>query len=185
MTSPIPTKAAAPRRWRLPIVWLLVLALPMLTFVAVASVLTLGIIDARAYTRTLIRDRADALLVSMGDDLATHLDPISAQLAAVAQQFESGTVDVGDDEAIYRYLSGVLTAMPQVPGIGLARPDRQSSLFYRTGDQVTRERQRASPRVREWEEQARHLDRRSLDRAALDHAGRPAGHHAAATAPGA
>jgi class 3 adenylate cyclase len=156
MALPFPTKATTTRGWRLPIVWLLVLALPTLTFVAVASVLTLGIINARAYTRTLIRDRADALLDSMVDDLATHLDPISTQLAAVAQQFASGTVDPGDDDAIYRYLTGVLTAIPQVPGIGLARPDRQSSLFYRTGDRISRDRQRSSPRVRQWEDQARH-----------------------------
>src|SRR5258708_14806169 len=115
MALPPSIKAIVRRRWRLPIIWLLVLALPTLTFVAVASVLTLGILDARAYTRTLIRDRADALLDSMVDDLATHLDPISAQLAAVAQQLASGAIDPGDDQALYRYLSGVLTALPQVP----------------------------------------------------------------------
>src|SRR5277367_7051921 len=151
-----PSQAADRRRWRLPIVWLLVLALPTLTFVAVASVLTLGIVDARAYTRTLIRDRADTLLDSIVEPLATRLDPVSAQLTAVAQEFASGAIDAGDDEAIYRYLSGVLTAVPQAAGIGLARPDRQSSLFYRAGDRIARERQLAAPRVVEWEEQARH-----------------------------
>jgi adenylate cyclase len=151
-----PTEAADRRRWRLPIFWLLVLALPTLTFVAVASVLALGIFDARAYTRTLIRDRADTLLGSIVDALATHLDPVSSQLATVAQEFASGAIDGGDDEAIYRYLSGALTAVPQASGIGLHRPDRQSSRFFRVGDHVTRDRQPASPRVRTWEEQARH-----------------------------
>src|SRR5262249_42513197 len=135
--------------------WLLVLALPTLTFVAVASVLTLGIIDSRAYTRTLLRDRADAVLDSIVLELSTHLDPVSAQLSIVAQEFASGAIDGGDDEAIYRYLSGVLSAMPQVSGIGLARPERQSSIFYRADDHVARERQRSSPRVREWLEEAR------------------------------
>ncbi|MBI3516378.1 MAG: HAMP domain-containing protein [Proteobacteria bacterium] len=149
----LPDRAGRPR-WRLPIVWLLVLALPTLTCVAVASVLTLGIIDSRAYTRILIRDRADTVLDSIVLELSIHLDPVTAQLAAVAQEFASGAIDVGDDDAIYRYLSGVLTAVPQASGIGLARPDRQSSIFYRAGDHVARERQRASPRVRDWVEQA-------------------------------
>jgi class 3 adenylate cyclase len=143
------------RRWRLPIIWLLVLALPTLTFVAVASVLTLGLIDARAYTRTLVRDRADALLDTAVDALASRLDPVSSQLATVAQEFASGAIDAGDDEAVYRYLSGVLTAVPQASGIGLARPDRRSSLFYRVEGRVVRDRQRTSERARQWEEQAR------------------------------
>ena len=143
------------RRWRLPIIWLLVLALPTLTFVAVASVLTLGLLDARVYTRTLVRDRADAVLDSVVEVLASHLDPVSAQLATVAQEFASGAIDAGDDEAIYRYLSGVLTAVPQASGIGLARPDRRTSLFYRVEGRVVRERQRSSERARAWEDQAR------------------------------
>ena len=144
------------RRWRLPIIWLLVLALPTLTCVAVASVLLLGLFDARAYTHTLIRDRADTLLDAMVEALATHLDPVALQFAAVAQEFSSGGLDLGDDDAIYRYLSGVLTAAPQVPGIGLVRPDRQASLFYRADGRVVRERRKSSVRARQWTGEAIH-----------------------------
>jgi len=144
------------RRWRLPIIWLLVLALPTLTCVAVASVLLLGLFDSRAYTHTLIRDRADTLLDSMVEALTTHLDPVETQFAAVAQEFGSGAIEVGDDEAIYRYLSGVLTAVPQVPGIGLARPDRRTSLFFRAQGHVVRERRKTSERARQWEDEAVH-----------------------------
>ena len=150
-----PTDAAGRRRWRLPIVWLLVLALPTLTFVAVASVLTLGIIDARAYTRTVIRERSDALLDSVVEALATHLDPVSAQLARVAQEFGSGAIDAGDDEAVYRYLSGALSAIPQVSGFGLNRPGRDASLFFRAADRVQRLRQPTSERAHAWEQEAR------------------------------
>lgn len=149
-TIAAPEARQPPRRrnWRLPIIWLLVLALPGLTFVAVASVLQLGLTESRTLTRTLLRERADALLETVIADLGQHLDPVSAQIGLAARNLAAGVVDTEDDDALYLYVSGLLTAVPQAVGISLARPDRQMSVFRRAGDRVERERLRAPDPVR-------------------------------------
>jgi class 3 adenylate cyclase len=141
------------------IVWLLVLALPGLTFLAVASVLAIGLIESRALTRVLLRERADTLLETVIADLGRHLDPVADQLATVAQNVAAGAVDTEDDDALYHYVAGLLTAVPQAAGIALARPDRQLNVFRRTGNRVERDRQRMPDPIRAWMEQPSRSDR--------------------------
>jgi adenylate cyclase len=137
-------------RGRLPIVWVLVLALPTLTCVAVASVLLLGLIDSRAYTRTLVRDRATVLIDSIVSDLSSHLDPIAARIEHMGRAFTTGLVDLNDRTAVTDFVSGALIGLPQAAGLVIVHTDGSADAFHRDGDRVTYEHRASSPEAPGW-----------------------------------
>jgi class 3 adenylate cyclase len=132
-TSP---SAAALPRWRLPIVGVLVLALPILTAAAVASVLALGIIDSRAYTHTLVHDRATVLLDSIVNDLASQLNPVAAQIEHMGQVLSTDLVHLDDRAAVVDFVSGALIGLPQAAGLLVVHTDGSADAFRRDGDRI-------------------------------------------------
>ncbi len=100
----------------------LVLGFGGLVFLAVASVLALGIWSARTNTIDLLRDKSEAASQQIVSVIDQYLRPVENQLTHLARQIEAGTItfETGD---LGKYFAGALSATPEVRSLVLIGAD--------------------------------------------------------------
>ncbi|MSO88734.1 MAG: hypothetical protein EXQ89_01965 [Rhodospirillaceae bacterium] len=93
-----------------------------LVFLAVASVLALGIWSARTNTIDLLRDKSEAASQQIVSVIDQYLRPVENQLTHLARQIEAGaiTFEAGD---LGKYFAGALSATPEVRSLVLIGAD--------------------------------------------------------------
>ena len=107
----VPRRSIRPR---LPIVTVLTLGIGGLVFLAVASVLYLGLDSARDNTMKLLEDKAQLLLTASLHRLRSYLNPAKQQLDYLQNLAAQGRLDLDDKELLERTFTGALSATPQI-----------------------------------------------------------------------
>ncbi|HZH29004.1 MAG TPA: adenylate/guanylate cyclase domain-containing protein [Azospirillaceae bacterium] len=114
------------RPWfRLSISTVLVTGFGGLVLLAVASVLTLGLLSAGRNTLDLLADKADLALDGVAHRVRGQLDPVRGQAAFLSELMVRGEMSFGGSGGTAELLKGSMAAVPQVTGVAVLGPDRQ------------------------------------------------------------
>jgi adenylate cyclase len=133
MTEQVPKT----RRLRVSVGALLGLGFGGLTLIAVAGELALGILSARENTRTLLSDKAEAMVEVMVQQVESLLDPVAHQAAWISDEVAAGRIDPADGAAFDRFVKGALAATPQVSGIAFLFADQSVRRYQRRNSKMT------------------------------------------------
>ena len=130
-------QASKARRIRVSVGALLGLGFGDLTLIAVAGVLVLGFWSARENTRTLLSDKAEAMVEVMVQQVESLLDPVAHQAAWISGEVAAGRIDPADGAAFDRFVMGALAATPQVSGIAFLSADHSVRRYQRRNGKMT------------------------------------------------
>ena len=106
-------------RFRFPITVIAVVGLGALVALAVGVSLYLGLSSATENTRRLMALRSETLVEALERRIESQLQPVVHQARWVVDQIERGNVKLDDTQALDTFILGVLSATPQVAGIGI------------------------------------------------------------------
>jgi class 3 adenylate cyclase len=127
----------------MPIATALMLGFGLLVFVGVGSVLGIGLWSASRNTLDLIGDKAEFTIEALNQRLLTHLRPVEEANAYLAELIASGEVDPDDRVQLADYMTGAMSATPQVMGMTFLTTDFQAV-------RVSRANRRVGLRVSDW-----------------------------------
>lgn len=116
---------------RVPLKHVAVVGLGLLVALAISSVLYIGFSVAMKNTDELLSGQVEIALDYISEQVDSHLQPVELQAVEMARAFERGSVSLDDPEKLETFLSGVLSASPQVSAIGIAKPDRTLTSIIR------------------------------------------------------
>jgi class 3 adenylate cyclase len=121
------------RRPRLSIVWLLPIALGLLTSLAVVPVVVAGFLGAQDVSTRLLRDRGELLAEAIATPVENLLLPVASSVDHAILTLEAGTISLRDDTRFDAFMRGVLDANDHLSGIGLVAPDGTLKRWSRSG----------------------------------------------------
>jgi class 3 adenylate cyclase len=129
-----------------------------LVFLAVASVLALGLWSGRENTFRLLSDKSESTITLILARIDQHLTPAEHQLIHLGRQIESGRIDPSRDQDLGRHLSGALAATPHVRSVVFIHESARMVFALRSEDGVDLQVVDVSkmPVIREGLEAARH-----------------------------
>ncbi|MEM7293289.1 MAG: adenylate/guanylate cyclase domain-containing protein [Pseudomonadota bacterium] len=130
----------------IPITAISVFGTSALLAVSVGIVLYLGITQATKSTVQLWAEQSNTLIDAMESSIEFQLAPVRQQAEWVAQDIHA----VSDLEALDEYIYGVMSATPQVVGIGIFTPDAKSRQWARAERAATNLDWSDRPEIVEW-----------------------------------
>lgn len=116
---------------------------------ALLLVLAMNFYAGGTNTRELMAERINLTLDALTFRIEDFLAPVERHLLAIRGRIESGGIAFDDDVALRLYLGGVLTATPQVTGIGLGEADGEVRRFIRGGRSPERVNMAGSPQFKD------------------------------------
>jgi class 3 adenylate cyclase len=126
-----------PNGFRMGIGTALMIGFGLLVFLAVASVLGIGLWSARENTIALTREGAVLQVNRLVDRIQGHLDPVMKANAYLANLISQGTVDINNTQQLVQYMRGAMSATPQVIGMAFLKPDFQIVRYQHASNRVT------------------------------------------------
>ena len=142
--------AEKPDRYRFPITAIAVAGFGALVAFAVGASLFLGLSSATENTRRLMASRSETIVDALDRGIEAQLQPVVEQAQWVASQIEGGHVKLDDTQALDTFISGALSATPQVTGIGLFNLQAQIRRWDRQQQQPLAEDWSDRPGTVEW-----------------------------------
>ncbi|MFT5507277.1 MAG: adenylate cyclase [Hyphomicrobiaceae bacterium] len=103
-----------------------------LVFIAVASVLGLGLWSGSQNTMSLLNDKAAAIITSAVDWVRIHLDASQNQVEFVEQLIAQGRISPAEQSRFVASLTGALAAAPQISALSFIDVNHQSIINIRT-----------------------------------------------------
>ena len=103
-----------------------------LVFIAVASVLGLGLWSGSQNTMSLLNDKAAAIITSAVDRVRIHLDASQNQVEFVEQLIAQGRISPAEQSRFVASLTGALAAAPQISALSFIDVNHQSIINIRT-----------------------------------------------------
>ena len=137
-------------RIRLPVTAIAVVGLGALVALAVGFSLYIGLSSATENTRRLMAQSAESLVRDLERRIAAQLQPVVQQARWAAEHFERGTVKLDDAPALDAFILGVLSATPQVTGIGITSPQALNRRWVRSSPRPIVEDWSDRPAVAAW-----------------------------------
>ncbi len=113
----------------------LVIGFGGLVFLAVASVLTLGLWSAYTNTHELLNDKSQSVMGHVVSQIESYLRPAENQLIHIARQIELGRIDAESAE-LGQHLAGALAPTPEVRSLAFIHADGRMARALRTADGV-------------------------------------------------
>jgi adenylate cyclase len=107
----------------MPIALVLTAATALLLLAAVGLVLFAGYRAARLNTAELVRQRSEALVLSVVEHIRGHLDPVRAQLEYLAEIVAREQLDLKRPREFGSLLSASLAAVPHASAVAFVSPD--------------------------------------------------------------
>lgn len=123
------------RRRRISVAAILALSFGALLLLTVGSVLAVSVGANYRNTVDLLGVRATLLVDALEDALRTHLSHPEAAVDGIAQVYESGGFEIGENGAMTATLSGALAAVPEATSILIFTPDMMQRGVYRSSAQ--------------------------------------------------
>ncbi len=102
-----------------------------LAVLTVAPVAILGFLGSRDTTTRLLSENARLEIDRLQDRIGAHLEPVTAQLAYLAEEIAAGRLDPRDDAAMDAAIGLATAATPQVSAVSFLRPDRAARKYLR------------------------------------------------------
>lgn len=118
------------RRLRLPLGTVLAVGLAAMMAIGVGGTLAIGLYSAGQNTRELLRDKADAEVDLLVEEIRGLLDPVRSQARWIAAQVKSGITTI-HDPAFETLVKGALATAPQVFRVAVLQPDRRLRRYNR------------------------------------------------------
>jgi class 3 adenylate cyclase len=137
-------------RLRFPITAVAVFGLGALMAVAVGLELFLGLRAAARNTSDLLQARSTTLVNVLEAKLDTMLNPVVLQARWIAERVAEGSLDPARHAELDAFMSGALSATPQVAGIGLVNPQALLRRWGRESGSVVWEDWSNRPEITSW-----------------------------------
>jgi class 3 adenylate cyclase len=137
-------------RLRLPITAVAVFGLGALMAVAVGLELFLGLRAAARNTSDLLQARSTTLVNVLEAKLDAMLSPVVLQAHWIAERVAEGSLDPARHSQLDSFMSGALSATPQVAGIGLVDPQALIRRWGRENGGVVWEDWSNRPEITAW-----------------------------------
>ena len=136
--------------YRVSIATVAVLGIGALVGSTVALALYLGLSSAADNTRSLLTEQVDDFIDTVAQRISDRLEPVLAQASWIAERVESGAVELDDTESLDTFITGALSATPQVAGIAIVYPDGRSRRWGREGPVIIEEDWSVRPEIMDW-----------------------------------
>ncbi len=95
----------------------LAVSISMLVFIAVITVLGIGLWSGLRNTVVLLRDKAEIAVTTISDKVRDHLAPAESQLTFISRLIASGQLDPQDRTRLVATLTGALAGAPQISAL--------------------------------------------------------------------
>ncbi|MCB2055865.1 MAG: adenylate/guanylate cyclase domain-containing protein [Geminicoccaceae bacterium] len=120
-------------RLGMPMAWVLTLAFGSMMVAALGAVLATSYYTAASNTRILLADKINLTLDRLTAEVRAFLEPAERQLLRFEAHLRVAPELVEDDPLLTAFAAGLLTATPQLSGIGILSADGRLLVYGRDG----------------------------------------------------